>query len=454
MEEEVEDFLATFFEGFGAVEDGAAVDVHVFFHALEHGCVGGEFEGGGGFAAEDAAAARGEGDEVGAAGDLAGGGDGVVAWGVHEDEAFAGGGFGVGDDFDQVGAAGFGHGAEGFFEDGGEAAGFVAGGGVGVHLGAVSCGVVFPPAHEGYEFFAGFAVWGAAGEEVFGAVGFRGFGEDDAAAVADEDVAGDAEGGVGGDAGVSVGAAALQGDGEFADGGGFAADVVGFGEDFADEGDGGFYGFAGAAHFLDVHAAEAAGEFLFLEEAGELVHFAAEAEDDDGGEVGVSCVATKRAAQDGQGFAGGHAAAGLVGEGDDAVDIGVVGERIAAGDGVFAEGHGDQVGDVGGAVHAGEDADVVAGGDAAVRAVDAHEGGRRVGEVGGAGVDAVGVVAGEVAHAGVVGVDVFAGGDVGGGEADYLTVATDGLALGDGFDGDFVAGGDALFGIDPFWWTP
>ena len=78
-EDFVEDSLAGLFDGLFAVDDGAAVDVHVVGHAVVDGGVGGDFEGWGGFAAEDGAAAGGEADDVGSAGYLAGGGDGIEA---------------------------------------------------------------------------------------------------------------------------------------------------------------------------------------------------------------------------------------------------------------------------------------------------------------------------------------------------------------------------------------
>src|ERR1700749_3149761 len=69
LEDEVEDALAAFLHALLAVEDGAAIDVHVVFHALVHGRVGGKLDRGRRLAAEHAAAAGGEADEVGAAGD-------------------------------------------------------------------------------------------------------------------------------------------------------------------------------------------------------------------------------------------------------------------------------------------------------------------------------------------------------------------------------------------------
>ncbi len=74
-----EDSCSCLFYVLFPVDDGAAVDVHVVGHAVVEGGVGGDFEGWGGFAAEDGAAAGGEADDVGSAGDLAGGRDGIEA---------------------------------------------------------------------------------------------------------------------------------------------------------------------------------------------------------------------------------------------------------------------------------------------------------------------------------------------------------------------------------------
>src|SRR5439155_541049 len=131
------------------------------------------------------------------AGYLAGGGDGIEAGGVHEYEAGGVDGFGVKEDVVEIGGAGFGDGAEGLLEDGGEAAGLVAGLRVVVDGAFVAGGVLLPPVDAVDEALGDFRTGGAASEEVFRAVDFGGFGEDCGAAVADENVDCRAEGGGG-----------------------------------------------------------------------------------------------------------------------------------------------------------------------------------------------------------------------------------------------------------------
>ena len=157
----------------------------------------------------------------------------------------------------------------------------------------------------------------------------------------------------------------------------------------------------------------------------DLVGLAAEAEEENSGEVGVVGVADEDAAEEVGGFAVfGHAAAGAVGDRDDAVDV-----RIGAED-FRSEVGGDAAGDCGGTVDGGEDADVVASGDTTVGADDALEGCRGFDEFGDARFGADGVVALEVTSDEVVGVDELAHGDRLGGEANDLVELTDGLARG------------------------
>src|ERR1700737_683701 len=78
LQHQIENALAALLHRLLAVEDGAAIDVHVVFHALEHRRVGRKLDRGRGLAAEHAAAAGGEANEVGAAGHLPGCRDWVV----------------------------------------------------------------------------------------------------------------------------------------------------------------------------------------------------------------------------------------------------------------------------------------------------------------------------------------------------------------------------------------
>ena len=100
--------------------------------------------------------------------------------------------------------------AERFFQDGGEAAGLVAGRGVVVHLALVAGGVVLPPADAVDQLLADLLRGGAADEQVLGAVDLRRLGEHGGAAILDQHVGGAAERRVGGDAGIAVGAAAFE----------------------------------------------------------------------------------------------------------------------------------------------------------------------------------------------------------------------------------------------------
>src|SRR5215469_10511159 len=75
----VEDSAADLFYCLFALDDRAAVDVHVVGHAVVDWGVGGDLDRRRRLAAVDRAAAGGEADEVGSGGDLTGGGDGIEA---------------------------------------------------------------------------------------------------------------------------------------------------------------------------------------------------------------------------------------------------------------------------------------------------------------------------------------------------------------------------------------
>lgn len=120
---------------------------------------------------------------------------------------------------------------------------------------------------------------------------------------------------------------------------------------------------------------DAVAEAVLAQKPADLVHLAAEAQHHHMGEIGVPRIAGEGAAQDVQAFARGHPAAGLVGERHDAVHIREIGEWLVPGERIALEGVGDEARGVRAAVHRGEDADVVARRDAAIRPHDALEGG-------------------------------------------------------------------------------
>ena len=139
-----------------------------------------------------------------------------------------------------------------------------------------------------------------------------------------------------------------------------------------------------------------------------------------------------------------HAAAGLVGQRDHAVDIREIGQRIVAGEWILLEHVGDDAGDMGAAIHRGEDADIVARRHPAVGAANALEGRGQIEIRHRLDVDAVGIVLGEIAHAAVLRVDVLARRNRHRRKADDLAVAAYRLAHGDRLDRDLVAGRNPL----------
>src|SRR6185437_11965273 len=103
-------------------------------------------------------------------------------------------------------------------------------------------------------------------------------------------------------------------------------------------------------------------------------------------------------------------------------------ERIVAGERVLLEDVGDKARDMGAAIHGGEDADIVAGGDPAIRAADAVERRRQIEVRHWLDVDAIGVILVEIAHAAVLRMHMLAGRDGPGGKADDLAIPNDRLA--------------------------
>ena len=212
-------------------------------------------------------------------------------------------------------------------------------------------------------------------------------------------------------------------------------------------------GLAGAAGVLDGQRLEmvALGDAIDVLQPGDLEHFASQAHQQDGGEIRVAGIAPLRARQQVIAFAlGCHAAALAVGQGDDAVDMGVVVQHPRP--------HG-LVGDVidhgRRTVHRRQDADVIARPHPPVGAAETREMGRNLALVqafGRAGLGGEGVVAFEIgSHGNVLFVDPIARRDVGAGKADDLAELADGRALRDGPCRDLVAARDAAGGADaPF----
>ncbi len=155
-------------------------------------------------------------------------------------------------------------------------------------------------------------------------------------------------------------------------------------------------------------------------------------------------IAAERPAQQRQRLVLGHAAAGLVGQRDHAVDIGKIGQRIVAAERVLLEDVGDEASYMGAAIHRGEDADVIARRDPAVGTADAVEGRGQIEIRHRLDVDAVGIVLGEIAHAAILRVDMLARRNRRGGKADDLAIAADRLAERYRLDRDLVAGRNPL----------
>ncbi len=205
---------------------------------------------------------------------------------------------------------------------------------------------------------------------------------------------------------------------------------LGHREQLMHQGDAGLDRGGGAALLLDHQRAQpvAGRKMLDLEQPVDLVVLAAEPDDQHAADIGMSGIAAERAAQQGQRFAAlGDAAARFVGERDDAVDM-----RISAHHRGVAEALGDQPRHRRRAIDRRQDGDVVARADPAVGAAEAVEArprfGRHRGQNAPPGAD--GARGGRRAEGEVVSVDMGAGGDVGGGDANHLGEAADGGAGG------------------------
>src|SRR4051794_33118598 len=220
---------------------------------------------------------------------------------------------------------------------------------------------------------------------------------------------------------------------------GLALHLVRFRQQLFDARDPVLHSLTRASGLLDGHGLELVGALQILrgEQIVDLVCLAAQPDHQSGVHVGMRGIACEHSAQDFHRLPGRpHPATGLVVNRHNAVDIGVGGERIAL------EVIGDQPADVGGAVHAADDAHVVTGRYTAVCAHDPHECRRSDDEVRRLIVFTERVVALEIRHAEVVHVYVFAGPDRAGRKADDLIVAAHRCALGNVPRGDLVARGN------------
>ena len=397
----------------------------------EHGGIGRQLQRRCRFAAKDTTAPGGEAHQIRPTRHLAGRPHRVIARRVHEDETLRRHRLGIAHHIDEVGGARLRHRAQGFFQDGGQPARLIAGRGVGVHLRPLARGVILPPLHHADQFLAHLARDGAAGQQMFGAIGFRAFRENHRAALRHHQITGSPQRGIGGNAGIPVRATALQRHAKRAGRHRHAGHRIGLGQHLAHEANPGLHRLAGAAGLLNGQRPQAPGQALLLQHAAQLVHLAAQANGDDMGKIRVPREAGQHPAQDPQRLLLGHAAAGLMGQRHHAIHLGIIGQRvIPIAEGVFGEGAGDQVRHMGGTIHAGDDANVIARGHPAIGAADALENLRHLGQRRRPGIHPPGVITGEIAHRHIVGMHPFPRRYGLGGEADDLAIAAHRLARG------------------------
>ena len=139
---------------------------------------------------------------------------------------------------------------------------------------------------------------------------------------------------------------------------------------------------------------------------------------------------------------GSHATTALMNDRHDPVDVRIVVEQTA-----LLRLFGNELRDGCRTVHAGEHRDVVAGADAPVGALVAHEAARLT--VGMEGGNLAGLFA-QVGGCEILHMNVRAGGDIRGGDADHLPVFADHLTLCDGTRGNLVTEGNGVQCRDVF----
>jgi len=262
--------------------------------------------------------------------------------------------------------------------------------------------------------------------------------------VTDQFIGGHAQCRVGTDAAVGIGSTALFGEDQFTEGLGGALTVLGGRKQTKDGGGSGFDGLAGATGGLDVEEDGGMGmgeiriEVMLSTDLVELVDLATEPNHHAAGDVGVSRNPGQDAHEDLVGCPGLKAAAPFVGKGDDAVDIGEVASEQTVGKPVL-----NVTRDGGGAIHAGDDGEVIAGADPGV---GAGVTGKRPDDVWQwlvrCRADHEPGVTREIANHKIVGMDVIARTDDLRGEADDLAVLLDCGAGGEAPQGNFMSGRD------------
>ena len=174
IEQQLEQFGAEFVDGLAAVENRAAVQIHVVGLTLPQRGVGRELHRRRGRAAVGRPAPGGEADQVRATGHLSRRRNRVVARCIHEHQAGCLDRLRVFVDFGQVGRPAFGNAAQGLLQHRRQAAGLVAGRRVVVHRGAIAGTEVLPPANALDQLAAHFRCGGSPRQQVFRAVDLRG----------------------------------------------------------------------------------------------------------------------------------------------------------------------------------------------------------------------------------------------------------------------------------------
>ncbi|MPM71625.1 hypothetical protein SDC9_118593 [bioreactor metagenome] len=342
----------------------------------------------------------------------------------------------------------FGDRTERLLQDGGDAPGLVARRRVGVHGGAEVGGVVLPPGDLVHQAPRGRLAGRAVHQQRFRAVDLGGLGEHRSSTLGDDQVGRVAQRGVGRQPRQTVGAATVEPEHQLADRTlGTHERVIDSRQHLLDAFQGRLHGRAGAAGGLDGHAflGDTAAGVDLLDHQIDLIDLAAQADDHHPADVGVSGETGEGALQQVQAI-GGHPAAHPMNQRDDPVDVRIVVQQAAA-DGLV----GDDLADVGRAVHRRQHRNVVAGCGGAVIAAHPHEGGsfrcgrRRPGmvvEVGGLRF----VVAREDQ---IVHMDVLSGLDGLQRDTDLIAVLGDRLGLGDVVQGDLVTQRNDIEHRDP-----